>query len=120
MVGDILQLPILHQNSFPLLVLVALSGLSWSNCLQKAFGDFVSCKVKHAQERIWVGGESEAHMSSCHCHFEHCVLCELTEVQRGIVRCERQITEALGEMGKLTRRREYKETVESLIYDLSI
>ena len=80
----------------------------------------MSCKVKPTEELIWVGGESEAHMSSCHFHSEHCVLCESTEVQRGILRCECQITEAPGEMGKLTKRRQYKEIVEALVQDLSI
>ena len=73
-----------------------------------------------AGELIWVRGEFEAHMSSYHYHSKHCVLCELIEVQRGILMCERKITEALGEMGKLTRRREYKEIVEALVQDLSI
>ena len=80
----------------------------------------MSWKVKPVEELIWVGGESEAHMSSCHYHSEHYVLCELAEVQRGILRCERKITEALGEMGKFTRIREYKATVEALVQDLAI
>ena len=80
----------------------------------------MSCKVKLAEELIWVGGEYEEHMYIYHCHSEHCVLCELTKVQRGVLRCERQITEALGEMVKLTRRREYKATMESLVQDMAI
>ena len=80
----------------------------------------MSCKVNPAEELIWVGGESEAHMSSYHCHSEHCVLCELRKVQRGILRCECQMTEASGEMGKFTRRREYKETMEVVVQDLAI
>ena len=81
----------------------------------------MSCKlVNPTEELIWVGGESKAHMSSCHCHSKHYVLCQLIEVQRGILRCEHQITQALGEMGKLTRRREYKETLEALVQYLAI
>ena len=75
----------------------------------------MSCKVNPAEELVWVGGEYEAHMYSYHCHSEHCVLCELTKVQRGVLRCQRQIKETLGEMGKLRRRREYKETTEALV-----
>ena len=75
----------------------------------------MSCKVNLAEELISVGGEYEAHMYSYHCHSEHCVLCELTKVQRGVLRCECQITETLGEMGKFRRRREYKATMEALV-----
>ena len=80
----------------------------------------MSCKVNPAEELIWVGGESEAHMSRCHCHSEHCVQCELAEAQRGILRRECQITEAPGEMGNLNRRREYMETMEALVQYMAI